>query len=41
MEKKMVKELSLTLRDESMLGNGKMENLMVREHILGLMDESM
>ena len=41
MVKVMVKELSLVLMEKSMLGNGRMGKLMVREHTLGLMEVSM
>jgi len=37
MVKGMVKELSLGLMGKSMLGNGRMGNLMVKEHSLFLM----
>ena len=37
----MVKEHSLTLMEESMKGNSRMEFQMVEEHTLGLMEESM
>jgi len=37
MGKEMVKEHSLTLMEESMKGNGRMENIMVKEKKLPLM----
>jgi len=41
MGKNMVKENSLTLMEQSMLGNSRMENIMVKELTLGKMEESM
>ena len=41
MEREMVKEHTLSLIEESMLGNGRMGNIMIREHGLSLMEESM
>ena len=37
----MVKEHSLHLMEQSMLGNSRMEFQIVEEHTLGLMEESM
>jgi len=37
----MVKGQKLYLMEISMKGNGRMGNIMVKEHTLGLMEESM
>ena len=37
----MVKGYTLSLMEESMLGNSRMENIMVKEHAFSLMEESM
>ncbi len=37
----MVKEHTLGMMEESMLGNSRMGNKMVKEHTLGMMEESM
>jgi len=37
----MVKEHTLGMMEESMLGNSRMGNIMVKEHTLTLMEESM
>ena len=41
MVKGMVKGLSLGLMGKSMLGNGRMGNIMVKEHLLYLMGRNM
>jgi len=41
MGKGMVKEPILTLMEKSMLGDGRIVNIMVKEHTLTLMERSM